>query len=256
MNLPLLFVRACIVEALLEIALMTFLVWKLSVSGAWDHWGATYPFLTVFANVLRVWLAVALLDDVLSARNQRRGFRASSTRPCLLNLWFSCLITMGTWYFLAMVLARGPWVAWATTALTVVNIVLLYSSVWLVCRRPSAPESAGIAVKTFRSGSPADAESSLQFGECCAICLLDLEEGQLVGKLPCGHAFHEPCIRRWAAVKGCCPMRCEQPEPAGDEATGTAMPAGPREAGLPPARPAPEPSPAPAAEPQGGIVSV
>eukprot|EP00418_Pyrodinium_bahamense_P010153 CAMPEP_0179117482 /NCGR_PEP_ID=MMETSP0796-20121207/55184_1 /TAXON_ID=73915 /ORGANISM="Pyrodinium bahamense, Strain pbaha01" /LENGTH=161 /DNA_ID=CAMNT_0020815857 /DNA_START=193 /DNA_END=677 /DNA_ORIENTATION=+ len=51
----------------------------------------------------------------------------------------------------------------------------------------ASEEGPRIAVKTF-------ANSSLKFGTSCSICLADLDDGQLVGQLRCGHTFHEPCI--------------------------------------------------------------
>jgi hypothetical protein len=42
----------------------------------------------------------------------------------------------------------------------------------------------------------------------CVICFDDFAEGCVVGKLPCGHKFHDACIRAWLGTKDRCPMRC------------------------------------------------
>jgi len=42
----------------------------------------------------------------------------------------------------------------------------------------------------------------------CVICMDDFEEGCEVGILPCGHAFHDACIREWLGSRDRCPMRC------------------------------------------------
>jgi hypothetical protein len=42
----------------------------------------------------------------------------------------------------------------------------------------------------------------------CVICLDDFAEGCEVGKLPCSHAFHDACIRKWLGSRDRCPMRC------------------------------------------------
>jgi len=43
----------------------------------------------------------------------------------------------------------------------------------------------------------------------CAICLADFEVHCLVSRLPCGHVFHGPCIRRWFSAQARCPLcRC------------------------------------------------
>lgn len=43
----------------------------------------------------------------------------------------------------------------------------------------------------------------------CAICLETFAAGDLVDGLPCGHAFHAPCMHRWlqrASGKLACPL--------------------------------------------------
>lgn len=41
----------------------------------------------------------------------------------------------------------------------------------------------------------------------CMICLVDFEEGERVGDLPCGHVFHvEPCLKQWLQLKNHCPL--------------------------------------------------
>lgn len=37
------------------------------------------------------------------------------------------------------------------------------------------------------------------------ICLQAYTVGDVVGTLPCGHHFHNVCIRRWLHLKGNCP---------------------------------------------------
>eukprot|EP00928_Gymnodinium_smaydae_P092703 TRINITY_DN76648_c0_g1_i1.p1 TRINITY_DN76648_c0_g1~~TRINITY_DN76648_c0_g1_i1.p1 ORF type:complete len:240 (+),score=14.90 TRINITY_DN76648_c0_g1_i1:21-740(+) len=47
----------------------------------------------------------------------------------------------------------------------------------------------------------------------CSICLEDFENGDLLKKLSCPHAFHSSCLTRWAKHAGSrtslCPMRCK-----------------------------------------------
>jgi len=200
------FVWVCMAEVSTEIGWIVFLVWKLWVGGAWSHWGKACPFLTVIANIPRLWLAAVLLRKVVRAQEERRN----SVRSCTLHVWLSSLAAMTAWYCLAMVWANGPWVPRTLATLSIVNALLLLFSVLLLYNGLYVEELEGAqaGVKIFRRPRRAAAESSLQFEPVCVICLLELEEGQLVGQLPCGHAFHEPCIRRWLAVKGCCPMRC------------------------------------------------
>ena len=52
----------------------------------------------------------------------------------------------------------------------------------------------------------------IESGECepCPICLDALEEGQTVLDIPCGHLFHEHCLRTWMNRASACPL-CRQP---------------------------------------------
>lgn len=41
--------------------------------------------------------------------------------------------------------------------------------------------------------------------EDCSVCLHIRSEG-VVRELPCGHAFHDLCLRNWLKVKATCPI--------------------------------------------------
>ena len=41
--------------------------------------------------------------------------------------------------------------------------------------------------------------------ECC-ICMCQCEEHELTKRLPCGHAFHDECVRQWLRVNISCPF--------------------------------------------------
>uniref|UniRef100_A0A7S2P053 RING-type domain-containing protein n=1 Tax=Zooxanthella nutricula TaxID=1333877 RepID=A0A7S2P053_9DINO len=50
-------------------------------------------------------------------------------------------------------------------------------------------------------------------GSCvdeCPICFEDLDNLSVVARTPCGHVFHEDCVRRWLAKRGTCPLCREQ----------------------------------------------
>ena len=42
----------------------------------------------------------------------------------------------------------------------------------------------------------------------CTICLDDLQAGDRVRELFCGHRFHQTCVDQWLAVSVMCPLRC------------------------------------------------
>ncbi|KAI3730424.1 hypothetical protein L1987_61594 [Smallanthus sonchifolius] len=41
---------------------------------------------------------------------------------------------------------------------------------------------------------------------CCCICLGEYEKNEKMGRLDCGHGYHEDCIKRWLLSKNVCPM--------------------------------------------------
>lgn len=41
---------------------------------------------------------------------------------------------------------------------------------------------------------------------CCAICLGDFVDGELLRRLPCNHAFHRGCVDRWLQHNRRCPL--------------------------------------------------
>ncbi len=43
----------------------------------------------------------------------------------------------------------------------------------------------------------------------CVICLSELDAGELVGDIPCGHYFHKECLKSWLMRSNRCPL-CQQ----------------------------------------------
>lgn len=50
-----------------------------------------------------------------------------------------------------------------------------------------------------------DDESSLSDAHCI-ICLLSLEDGDVIGDIPCGHLIHKDCLKDWLRRKNRCPL--------------------------------------------------
>jgi len=40
----------------------------------------------------------------------------------------------------------------------------------------------------------------------CSVCISDLESGEIIRKLPCGHRFHRGCIDTWLEQNITCPI--------------------------------------------------
>jgi len=53
-------------------------------------------------------------------------------------------------------------------------------------------------------------ESGGRGNERCAICLIRLEDGDVVGDLPCHHMMHKNCLKDWLKRKNRCPL-CQLP---------------------------------------------
>ena len=47
-------------------------------------------------------------------------------------------------------------------------------------------------------------KSCVEGGEC-SICLMAYQAGKELSELPCGHCFHEECLRNWVIRVGNCP---------------------------------------------------
>lgn len=52
-------------------------------------------------------------------------------------------------------------------------------------------------------------DSQMEQGLRCAICLVRLENGDIVGDIPCGHVFHKACLKTWLQQANRCPL-CRQ----------------------------------------------
>ena len=52
-------------------------------------------------------------------------------------------------------------------------------------------------------------DDEMEQGVRCAICLMRLENGDLVGDIPCNHMLHKECLKDWLKRKNRCPL-CQQ----------------------------------------------
>jgi len=91
----------------------------------------------------------------------------------------------------------------------------------------SVTDDGDVVEDVSLSGENSVEESDLQLetnADCCAICLVDYEEGvSEIKTLPCGHAFDKECIDSWLEGHTTCPA-CRQgientPSPPRSEAS-------------------------------------
>jgi hypothetical protein len=52
-------------------------------------------------------------------------------------------------------------------------------------------------------------DDEMEQGIRCAICLIRLEDGDIIGDISCGHTFHKDCLKDWLKRKNRCPL-CQQ----------------------------------------------
>jgi hypothetical protein len=52
-------------------------------------------------------------------------------------------------------------------------------------------------------------DDEMEHGIRCAICLIRLQDGDAIGDITCGHAFHKDCLKDWLKRKNRCPL-CQQ----------------------------------------------
>ena len=54
------------------------------------------------------------------------------------------------------------------------------------------------------SGDLDDKDTTNCDDRMCTICLLDIEEGERISDLTCGHIYHAECLGEWILKKVCC----------------------------------------------------
>ena len=85
---------------------------------------------------------------------------------------------------------------------------------WECPRKPRAVKltnSLVLSTTTYRAApavmSSAEAHEEVDEDEVeCSICLVPLEVGDRVGKLPCRHSMHVECLKPWLQRQNACPL--------------------------------------------------
>jgi hypothetical protein len=76
----------------------------------------------------------------------------------------------------------------------------------------STPElEAPKPLRNKRSGDEYVSVASQDKDITCSICMVDIEDGERVADLPCGHNFHIACLKTWVLWRNTCPL-CNAPD--------------------------------------------
>eukprot|EP00931_Biecheleriopsis_adriatica_P037784 TRINITY_DN21684_c0_g1_i1.p1 TRINITY_DN21684_c0_g1~~TRINITY_DN21684_c0_g1_i1.p1 ORF type:complete len:234 (+),score=14.48 TRINITY_DN21684_c0_g1_i1:59-760(+) len=96
--------------------------------------------------------------------------------------------------------------------LPIVELTILCFALLVSFFRRMEPAVAAVDFET-RTWSAHDAVMYGNGQNTCVICLEEYAEGDLIGRAPCSHVFHEHCYRTWHSHKKVqeqlCPFRCE-----------------------------------------------
>ena len=98
--------------------------------------------------------------------------------------------------------SRVEFAIWAVVLLMSLSAALSLGQLWARARQDlkGVPPELLKWMPTF---TVADVDSGF-----CSICLDDLQAGDRVRELFCGHRFHQTCVDQWLAVSVMCPLRC------------------------------------------------
>jgi len=217
-------VQLCLAESLLEAGCLSVLLGKL------------FAVTTVSGLLLHLVAVFAVLQRIVTLLLLLRGFRGHPGPLGNAVLLHARLIVVGPiTNSLVLALAYfkhlfGDDASGDSLAVNGLTATLLFFSVvntclfifWLVLVINPWLDSMTHKLKVTRALEPRTFEASASYtGDSnCAICLSEVEVGEVVAQLPCGHCFHEACIGNWLATGGICPMRCPPPEIPADSPIG------------------------------------
>jgi len=216
-QLPLCFSRACLAESMLEVVYLLIL---LAATELGFEPGSThvrvqeegwYMVVSLFTNLQRLWVLRGL-----AWRLARQGPTVEdhngpvSTSMDSFSGWWCFFISLASCFWYCVQASQWTHDAWnCSIAATLGFINLVICGGWILILRIAGRkvESATLAVHVFHRGCGVDNQDT---GEAvtCVVCLLELEQREELGRLPCGHTFHRRCIEEWLAVRAQCPMRC------------------------------------------------
>mmetsp|Transcript_45861 Transcript_45861/g.90992 ORF Transcript_45861/g.90992 Transcript_45861/m.90992 type:complete len:281 (-) Transcript_45861:257-1099(-) len=216
------FVQLCLAESVLEAGCLTAVLGAMSavktVAGLLVH------LVAVFADLQRIVTLLVLLRAFRMHPGPWRSAILMHIRLVIVgpivNSLVLCLAYLNN---VVRDYTEGPQTIGLTVTLkflSAVNAILftfwlvMVINPWLDDLTHKLQVTQALEPRTFVASASHTSETS------CPICLSEVEAGNVVAQLPCGHSFHEDCIRNWLTTGGICPMRCPPPEPPADSRIG------------------------------------
>ncbi|CAL5094443.1 unnamed protein product [Urochloa decumbens] len=72
---------------------------------------------------------------------------------------------------------------------------------------PLEDVASALPVYIYSSAGAADEEGGKQHADECAVCIVDLRDGEPARRVPrCGHQFHADCVATWLRLHATCPL--------------------------------------------------
>lgn len=93
--------------------------------------------------------------------------------------------------------------------------IRFYALVLQWCGLRSVPVSPGSRLVERIPVTAFNAEASVERDTTCSICLSDMQHGENVKELACGHCYHPECIDQWLLVSPLCPLCKREAQPVG-----------------------------------------
>lgn len=196
---------ALISLVVLEVTIVFPTVWLLGEdSTSWQ------PILRILLRPLRLLQSWYLVRQFCGTEPSDE----SAKRCCCWKLLPYCLVVMESGFLLVQIdymegsairilLMIAHTILWTVD---VAGMIYLISPLPGTCRDPVGEDASELC----KCAEPVVLGRE-EAGGSCAICLEDFAEGDEAQRLPCGHIFHNPCIKEWLLRSRHCPLRCPEP---------------------------------------------